>query len=194
MWENFKKQNGQCAQYSAELEDLPMGAGAAEASAELTRNVAPELLAHAEQCDSCREATETFWASRALLAGPLLEQRAELEAALGEKSPWFATRIMANIGERETEVRAAKTEWSGAVTKLASRLAGVSAVILLLTSTWLYSPPNGGPQKSGAQNTGAQQQANGSQAGASAEAPQYLFDSTTAPSNVDDALASPAER
>jgi hypothetical protein len=74
-------------------------------------------------------------------------------------------------------------EWSGAVSKLASRLAWVSALMLLVASTWLYDP----------QSNGGQSNSSAGQSSTEA-APQYLFDSSTALSNVDDALVSPAER
>ena len=88
---------------------------------------------------------------------------------------------MAKIAERETEGRRALTEWSGAVAKLASRLAWVSALLLLAGTTWFYGP-NGGQFKS----PSVQSKAEGTA--------QYLFDSTAGQTTVDDALTSPPER
>jgi hypothetical protein len=88
---------------------------------------------------------------------------------------------MAKIAERESEGRRALTEWSGAVAKLASRLAWVSALVLLLGTTWFYGP------NEGRMNTqSVQLRAEGT--------PQYLFDSTAGQATVDDALASSPER
>ena len=183
MWERFTKQNALCARYRTGLEDLPAGAGVAEASAELPKTLPAELAGHVEHCDDCKEAAEVFWASRQLLAAPLQQRREEFRARTADTAPWFTARVMAKIATRDAEVRAEKTEWSGAVTKLASRLAWVSGLLLLVTSTWLYNPSDGALPK---QNSGQ-----GSATQSAAEAPQYLFDSTTAPSNIDDALASP---
>jgi hypothetical protein len=160
---------------------LRLGIDEAAAFRELRISLPAEVMAHVEACESCGEATETFWASRKLLAGPLQIARDEQAERLEARAPWFATRVMAKIAERETEGRRAATEWSGAVSRLASRLALISGLVLLVTSTWLYNP----------QNT----QTNSSTEQPAREVtPQYLFDSTTAPSNIDDALASPAER
>ena len=90
---------------------------------------------------------------------------------------------MAKIAEREVEERRAKLEWSGAVSRLASRLAWVAGAMLLVTSTWLYGPSSDG----GRGNAAAGQSA-------TEAAPQYLFDSGAGTANVDDALAGGAER
>jgi hypothetical protein len=152
----------------------------AAAMVELRNSLGAEALEHAESCDECEEAAEVFWASRKLLAGSAPHYVVNEDA----RAPWFATRVMARIAERETEGRRAVTEWSGAVAKLASRLAGVSALVLIVGSTWLFVPgkPNNQPITTSVQS--AQEEAT----------PQYLFDSGTAPSNADDELLSPAER
>jgi hypothetical protein len=88
--------------------------------------------------------------------------------------------VMAKIAERETEGRRALTEWSVAVAKLASRLAWVSA-LLLLVGTWFYGP-NGGQLNTPSVQSKAE------------AAPQYLFDSAAGQATLDDALVSPPER
>jgi hypothetical protein len=104
---------------------------------------------------------------------------------------WFATRVMANITEHEEATRKAKTEWSGAVARLASRLALVSAAVLLFASTWLYEPQDAAVQNNAAlQQSGAGSSVNGV---SGTEAP-YLFDNSTPSSTVYDALANPGER
>jgi hypothetical protein len=70
---------------------------------------------------------------------------------------------------------------------LASRLALVSAALLLFASTWLYEPQDS------VQKNGTPQQSSVAPSGSGTEAPQYLFDNTPS-SNVYDALASPGER
>jgi hypothetical protein len=181
MWENFRKENPLCEQYREALEDLRPDVEQGAASVELRNSLAVEVFEHARECDACEEAAETFWASRDLLAGSLDLMRERRDADIDDRRPWFAARVMAKIAERETEGRRALTEWSGAVAKLASRLVWVSALVLLVGTTWFYGP-NGGrlntpSVQSKAENTS-----------------QYLFDSAAGQSTVDDALVSPPER
>jgi len=180
MWDKLRKENRLCEQYRQALEDLPPDVDQSTASASLSNSFPAEVLEHARECDACEEAAETFWASRDLLAGPL-ELAREWNSAASDAEPWFAARVMAKIAERETEGRRALTEWSGAVAKLASRLAWVSALLLLVGTTWFYGP-NGGHLR-----------ANSVQSKAEAT-PQYLFDSAAGQATVDDALVSPPER
>jgi hypothetical protein len=181
MWDKFRKDNRLCEQYREALEDLRPDVEQGAASVELRNSLAVEVFEHARECGACEEAAETFWASRDLLAGSLDLMRERRDANIDDRRPWFAARVMAKIAERETEGRRALTEWSGAVAKLASRLVWVSALLLLVGTTWFYGP-NGGrlntpSVQSKAENTS-----------------QYLFDSAAGQSTVDDALVSPPER
>jgi hypothetical protein len=172
MWSELGKRNALCVEYREALEDLGAGVGEVEGTAALKNSLSAQVLAHATTCESCCESGEVFWASRGLLSGP---------GATAEVQPWFATRVMANIAERETEVRAASAEWSGAVTRLASRLAWVSALALLVAGTLVYDP-----------QPGTETSARVSQS--AGETQQYLFDSAAGQFSVDDALAGPVER
>ena len=101
--------------------------------------------------------------------------------ATANVQPWFAAQVMAEIAERETEIRADNVEWTGAVTRLASRLAWVSALALLVAGTLVYDPqPRTETSARVSQSAGEPQ--------------QYLFDSAAGQSSVDDALAGPVER
>jgi hypothetical protein len=180
MGKKFKKQQALCAEYREALEDLRVRIGRAEGAAELKSNLPTEVLAHAQICESCLEADDIFWESRDLLVGHSAVKGAAQEKS-AELMPWFASRVMARIAERETEVRAASAEWSGAVTRLASRLAWISALALVVAGSLVYD-----------RQPRTESSAMVSQA--PAEAPQYLFDGAAAPSNVDDALAAPVER
>lgn len=182
MWDKFKKESRLCERYREGLEDLrPDVVDQTMASAELSNSLPPEVMEHAPECATCEEAAETFWASRDLLTAALELARQQHNASMIETRPWFAAQVIAKIAERETEGRRALTEWSGAVTKLASRLAWVSALVLLVGTTWFYGP-NGGRL-----NTQSVQ--------SKAEAtPQYLFDSAAGQATVDDALVNPPER
>jgi hypothetical protein len=180
MWDKFRKENRLCEQYREALEDLHPDVDQSMAVQSLSNSLPAEMLEHARGCDACEEAAETFWASRDLLAGPL-ELAREWNSATSDAKPWFAARVMAKIAERETEGRRALTEWSGAVAKLASRLAWVSALLLLVGTTWFYGPHGG--------------QLNNESVESKAQATQqYLFDSAAGQGTVDDALVRPPEK
>jgi hypothetical protein len=181
MWDKFRKEHRLCEQYREALEDLPPDVGQSMASAELRNGLPAEVLEHARACDACEVAAETFWRSRDLLAGPLELAGEWNSAAMSEAKPWFAARVMAKIGEREAEGRKALTEWSGAVARLASRLAWVSALLLLVGTTWFYGP-HGGQLNSESVESKTQ------------ATPQYFFDSAAGQGTVDDALVSPPEK
>jgi hypothetical protein len=181
MWGKFRKENRLCEQYREALEDLRPDVEQGAASVELRNSLAVEVFEHARECGACEEAAETFWASRDLLTGSLDLMRERRDAEMDDRRPWFAARVMAKIAEHETEGRRALTEWSGAVAKLASRLAWVSALVLLVGTTWFYGP-NGGRLDTQT----VQSKAEGT--------PQYLFDSAAGQGTVDDELVSSPER
>jgi hypothetical protein len=178
MWDKFKEENQLCEQYREALEDLRPDVDQVSAHAELSNRLPAEVLEHARECEACVEADETFWASREVLAGSLELVREHRDVAM---NPWFAARVMAKIAERETEGRRALTEWSGAVAKLASRLAWVSALVLLVGTTWFYGPHGG---QLGTPSVESKAEAS----------PQYLFDGAAGQGTVDDALVSPQEK
>lgn len=180
MWDKLRKGKRLCEEYREALEDLPPDVDQSMASSSLGNSLPVEVREHARECNACEEATEIFWTSRELLAGPL-ELAREWNSATSDAKPWFAARVMAKIAEREMEGRRALAEWSGAVAKLASRLAWVSALLLLVGTTWFYGP-HGGQLGTPSVESKAQ----GTQ--------QYLFDSAAGQGTVDDALVSPPER
>jgi hypothetical protein len=181
MWEKFRKEDSLCEQYREALEDLPPTIEQATAAAPLSKSLPAEVLEHARACEACEEVADTFWASRNLLMDAFVAANEQRDAAMNVSKPWFAARVMAKIAERETEGRRALTEWSGAVAKLASRLVWVSALVLLVGTTWFYGP-NGGRLNT----PSVQSKAEGTS--------QYLFDSAAGQSTVDDELVSPPER
>lgn len=180
MWHKIRNENRLCERYREALEELPPDVDQSMASASLSNSLPAEVLEHARECEICEEAADIFWASRELLAEPL-ELAHEWNSATSDAKPWFATQVMAKIAEREAEGRRALTEWSGAVAKLASRLAWVSALLLFVGTTWFYGPHGG--------------QLNTESVESKAQATQqYLFDSAAGQGTVDDALVSPPER
>jgi hypothetical protein len=97
---------------------------------------APQRRAHAASCEDCRVAAEEFLAARALLGA--------LPSQADKSRPWFASKVLAAIAARETEVRRLATAWT-LVPRLASRLACISALAILVAGTWLYRKPVSSP-------------------------------------------------
>jgi hypothetical protein len=162
MKDERKEKKGWCAAFREALERLPAEVGRQQGATELKSRLALDGITHAEYCAACLEEAETFWASRELLA-ELRETR--------EEAPWFARQVMVKIASREAEARRERMEWMGAVAKSASRWTWVSAVAVLVASTWVYDGRLKAPT------------------GPADAVPQYLFDSSGSTVSVDDALA-----
>jgi len=120
MWV-LKKNRSECSRF---LESLEGTAGA--------DTLSPVLAEHVASCKECRVASEELFASRTLLeALPRQPEKA---------GPWFAPRVMAAIAARESELRRSVETWT-VLPKLAAKLTWVSALALLLTTTWLVGRP-----------------------------------------------------
>jgi hypothetical protein len=83
-------------------------------------------------CPDCQNAADELYMSRILLR--------DVPSRAATPGPWFAPRVMAAIAARESELRQTRDAWA-LVPKLAARLTWVSALALLLASTWLYEAP-----------------------------------------------------
>jgi hypothetical protein len=97
-----------------------------------TEQLSASQRAHLAACAECQEAADVFIMSRSIVQ--------DLPSRAAEPGPWFAPRVMAAIAAREAELRGSLDAWA-AVPRLAARLTWVSALALLLASTWLYSSP-----------------------------------------------------
>lgn len=128
----MKKNHQECRLLRDVLEDVAVGATALTAA----------QREHLAACTNCQEAAEVFSTSRSVLR--------ELPSRAAAPGPWFAPRVMAAIAAREAELRQSLDAWA-AVPRLAARLTWVSALALLLASTWLYESPKFA-QSSGKQN------------------------------------------
>ncbi len=84
---------------------------------------------HAERCGGCAEALEDFVETRKLLLVSPEESR------VVEPGPWFASKVMSAIAERENEIAERDGVWQS-VMKLAPRLAAVCALVLVLAGSW----------------------------------------------------------
>jgi predicted anti-sigma-YlaC factor YlaD len=127
MWGLVKKNRAECSRFLEALEEAP----SADA-------LAGTLAEHAASCEECREASDTVFASGALLKVlPREEEKAR---------PWFAPRVMAAIAAREAELMRAVDTWT-LLPKMAARLTWVTAFALLLTTTWLVGRPASTPTR-----------------------------------------------
>lgn len=92
--------------------------------------------AHLTACAECRQACSDISTSRMVLR--------DLPVRAASPGPWFAQRVMAAIAARESELRRSLDTWA-AVPRLAARVSWISALALLLASTWLYQLPKPTP-------------------------------------------------
>ena len=87
---------------------------------------------HLAACSECQRFADDILMTRAVLKD--MPRHAEVSA------PWFAPRVMAVIAAKESELRQSLEAWA-AVPRFAARLTWVSALALLLATTWLYKSP-----------------------------------------------------
>src|SRR6266403_2902196 len=134
MWNllRVRKNHGECSRLRDALENV----------ADVTA-LSSVQQKHLAACPACQAASADISMTRIVLR--------DVRAALPE--PWFAPRVMAAIAARESELRQSLEAWA-AVPRLAARLTWVSALALLLASTWLYESPKFAQNV--AQNSGAQ--------------------------------------
>lgn len=124
----FRRYKRECNNFRDALNEV---AGAATIQ-ELLAGASPQQRAHAAACEDCRKASEELLATRLLLSA--------LAPQMDVPRPWFAARVMSAIAARGTASIRLATAWT-VVPKLASRLAWVSAVAILVAGTWLYRKP-----------------------------------------------------
>jgi hypothetical protein len=168
MWNLLNKRDEECMKLQDFLENSPAARLEAVRSAELSEAWPAAQRAHIAACWSCQEAAQDFFATREIFKG--VDSRAE------QAGPWFTARVMGAIRAREWELSLPASLWS-AFPRYASRLAWVSAVVLLAGSTWLYERPVAAPNK---QSVAVSTQ-------------EYLFEAPAQPINQDDVLVSMAE-
>jgi len=113
----FRRKKQACSNFLDALDDAANAVTLQEFLA-----AAPQRRAHAASCEDCRIAAGEFLAARALLSA--------LPAQADRSRPSFASKVMAAIAARETDVRRLATAWT-LVPRLASRLACISALAIL---------------------------------------------------------------
>jgi hypothetical protein len=93
--------------------------------------------AHLSGCRECQSAAEGVAFTREALQ--------DMSRPVAQAGPWFAPRVMAAIAARESELRQSFEAWA-AVPRLAARLTWLSALALLVASTFLYEMPKSSPK------------------------------------------------
>jgi hypothetical protein len=132
MWNLLKKSNEECVKLRDSLDEAAAASSSAVRIEELTEGWSPAQRHHVATCEGCQTAAQDILATREIFKG--------VSSSAGQSRPWFSARVMAAIAARERELAEAASTWL-AVPKFASRLALASALLLLLTSTWLYERP-----------------------------------------------------
>ncbi len=128
MFSLLKRDRATCKSLRDSLED----ASGADA-------LSPVQQKHLVECPDCQSAADELLMSRILLK--------KIPSVTATPAPWFAPRVMAAIAARESELRQSLEAWA-AVPRLAARLAWISALALLLASTWLSQLPKSKPNSS----------------------------------------------
>src|SRR5467141_3763974 len=136
MWNllRMRKNRGECSRLRDALENV----------ADVTA-LSSVQQKHLAACPACQAASADISMTRIVLR--------DVPARAASPGPWFAPRVMAAIAARESELRDSLEAWA-AVPRLAARLTWISALALLLASTWLYQSPQASPNV--AQNSGSQ--------------------------------------
>jgi hypothetical protein len=91
---------------------------------------------HLAACPACQEISSDIFTSRIVLR--------DVPLCAASPGPWFAPRVMAAIAARESELTESLQAWV-AVPRLAARLTWISALALVLASTWVYQLPKSTP-------------------------------------------------
>jgi hypothetical protein len=127
MWNllRMRKNQDKCSRLRDALEDVADMAALSSAQRE-----------HLAACPECQEAWSDISTSRIVLR--------DVPARAASPGPWFAPRVMAAIAARESDLRQSLDAWA-AVPRLAARLTWLSALALLVASTWLYQLPKPTP-------------------------------------------------
>jgi hypothetical protein len=123
MWNllRMRKNRGECTRLRDALENV----------ADVTA-LSSVQQKHLAACPTCQAASSDISMTRIVLR--------DVRARAASPGPWFAPRVMAAIAARESELRESVEAWA-AVPRLAARLTWISALALLLASTWLYQLP-----------------------------------------------------
>lgn len=134
MWGTKDKTSAKCERICDALEASAPAAtrGETAASGTLLARLPEAMREHVFSCEACRAFAEELVEARELLG--VMKDKAE-------PSPFFLARVMASIASKEAELENKAQTWA-AVPRLASRLAVLASVGLLIAATWLYQMPS----------------------------------------------------
>lgn len=163
MW-NPLKNNEACVRTQDALEEAVARVGDRGGSGNWIALLPAAAREHIAACGNCREAAEDLATAKKLFRG--------VPRASEEERPFFAARVMATIGARERELAASLAPWRE-VPRFASRLAWITALLLLAGTTLFYERGITAASHSPSKMAG----------------PESIFE-PTAPSNQDDVLIS----
>lgn len=130
----FGKKRGSCGRFRGDLRSLLEETPAALRVEELLKGAGSELREHVSRCKVCGTLLQDAIEGRKLL------REVFVPAVVPDT---FASRVMAEIRARERAAPMVAYPWA-AVQALAARVAWISALVLLIASTWVYqrnAPP-----------------------------------------------------
>ena len=129
MWNLLKKKNAECERLRDSLEEAATRRADVMSVEGLIASLPQADREHITSCESCREAARDLLATKELFQGAA--------SFAQEERPWFAARVMNAIAARERKLALRVSAWSE-FPRFASRLAWITAVVLLAGSTWFY--------------------------------------------------------
>ena len=169
MWNGPKLGKEGCTRAQAWLEEAASRHPRAGAHEELLAEVPRDERQHVQECPACAQAVKDLLESRGLLRNLKMDE--------DKGNPFFAKRVLAAIAARETEIELATRTWA-VIPRLASRLAGIAILVLLIAGTWIYEGPARKRANQPVMEPGA----------------QLFEDNATVPTDRDDVLVSLLER
>lgn len=129
MWNLLKKNKRGCIRLRDLLEEVAAKHGEGLRIDGLMDGLPPTERDHLASCESCRGAAQDLVATKELFRG--------ISSTAAEARPWFAARVMNAIAARERELATRVSAWTE-FPRLASRLAWITVVLLLASTTWFY--------------------------------------------------------
>ncbi len=142
----FERKPRRCRSAQESLHDL-LNSAAAAAPEELLASAGAETRAHLADCAGCRAAFDDALSVRRLLRGCM--------RAAEDPGPEFTAKVMRAIAPQSPAQTPASNPWF-AVPALAARFAWVSAIVLLLVTTWLYERhPAGADHRAASDSAGS---------------------------------------
>jgi hypothetical protein len=132
MWLLSRGSKSECVEFHDALEHISNVDEVGVAVDNLLAQLPERARQHASVCGDCRSA-----------AGEFLEVRKMFQHQDNRKEPgpYFLTRVMAAIADREAELEKAAQTWA-AVPRLAYRLSLLASLSLLVAGGWLYQQPH----------------------------------------------------